>query len=236
MLSLASMSPWDRIERARPLTLLGHGALCCTVSATLLLAGCKEPCEGYLDDTSDASVAIHISNQGTAPVYVTSDAVCGAFLPFEVRPAGESSPLALSVWECSACSAFQDGTAPCTSDCPAQPVVRIEPGGDYETAWDGRQGIQDFMPESCYADESEARATCDRLAMVDDGSYELVAHGHSGCSLLADGSECTCQSSGAGYCEVVGEAVVEGYEQEVTGAFDYPPDRLSPVTVELVLF
>ncbi len=99
-------------------------------------------------------------------------------------------------------------------------MIRIEPGGYYDTSWSGTVFQQAFMPTDCYVDLNTAMDSCEQQLNAPSGSYAFSTSAHTAAD--CGGQPCTCMPSAAGSCEISGGAELAGTTLTTTGKLDYP--------------
>jgi hypothetical protein len=143
---------------------------------------------------------------------------------------GPNGPIRFRAGGCGhTCEALQQHGDWCADACMIPPVIVIEPGGHYDTSWNGTTFEAFEMPESCYFEPEFAPATCDRQLIAPAGDYTATAEAFSALA-CTDVGICPCQAGPSGSCEIPYGATPAGDPIATKTTFLFPSESLVEIT------
>jgi hypothetical protein len=160
-------------------------------------------CDGFDDQTSNQTVSVVFRNQGTQPVFLHTASTFDPGARFTISD-GSGADVGLPFGNCvPTCASFAAGPVNCDAGISFAKVIRIDPGGTYQEAWNGLVTIQRTMPAACYNEASAPQASCAQLQKPATGSYQAHAMAGTSCP------DCICTPDATGSCINFGQALTE---------------------------
>jgi len=248
--NLAGLAAWDEgvaeIERTvceagcRESDLLppclGVAPFCDRGSCSIRIPSNTDTCESFEDETS-SEITIRISNETAEPIFLgpTESGLCssGDLPAFEiVDPSSRPRKTELSLCEWT-CEDEQDGIGGCPPACLTTHVLRIDPGGSFDSVWSGVFFDRVEMPAACHFEpDQSANRECLKATAAPAGLYRVRAQGWSDVE-CDDGADCECpDDAGAGSCLLASGRKVMGTSRLVTVEHTYPTPDLVEIRFE----
>jgi hypothetical protein len=187
-------------------------------------------CGDFADQTPPATFTITIQNGGSQPLYLGGSSGCGQPPLYELTDS-TGATVAIDLGSCGkTCQMLQTQGMACPALCAMPPVVRIDPGGSYATAWSGTVYESANMPKSCYFEQSSASASCERRVLAGDGQYGVKVAAAT--SVTCNAGTCDCQPDASGSCTLSGPGTVGPATAHGQASFQLPSDSSVSVVVQ----
>lgn len=188
--------------------------------------GTGDPCDPFrAPDSVGPAVAVTIENTSDEDVYIWSARDCAMVEPFALAGPGDSGAKRWSLDWCEfTCDAVMDGGCACGGACPQDTLIRIIPGGSWETTWPGAVFVPDVLPDVCA--HEMCGADCLHEVQADDGTYTLEVAGSHTATCMPE--PCECEMEPEGNCHVPGQLAETPLQ--ATATVDYAAE--TTVTLE----
>ncbi|MBZ5709260.1 hypothetical protein [Nannocystis pusilla] len=161
--------------------------------------GAGDVCEDPSDVGIGPVVAVHLRNDGDANIFVEALSGCPGATPYDLRDANDAVVQSKSdVCPASCRNVLENGGCECSNVgvCPVS-VVRIAPGGVYDSAWSGAVHGTAMLPATCLPDGCEA-TSCQIEEQAPAGTYTLASRYSK--SIPCSPDLCSCEASSEGWC------------------------------------
>lgn len=186
-----------------------------------------EPTGDVCEDPSDVgigpAVAVHLRNNGDVDLFVEVLGGCSGAAPYVLRDGGDKVVQSKSDVCPTPCRiVLEGGDCGCSDVGVCQvAVVRIAPGGVYDSAWSGAVHGWVTPPAECLPDGCGG-TVCATETQAPAGSYTLASR-HSR-SIPCDLDQCACEPSSEGWCIAAdtGGIRLGPAEPPVEVSFTYP--------------
>ncbi len=184
-----------------------------------------DPCGEYADeDEVGPAVRVVITNSTMEPIYVTEAASCGQAPLFTLDEDGEARPW--WVGDCSfTCGTIMNGGCGCPGICALDAVLRIDPGGSFDTQWPGHVLEPIELPEACV---DFCGRECSLLRQAGSGQFTFTVGAGTERSCADIPCTAECWDNGDGWCRMVGQ--IGGRRISADAELTYPDQ----VDVEVV--
>jgi hypothetical protein len=187
-------------------------------------------CDSYDDEQAAVAVSIRVSNATDQPIYLGIAKECDETPLFSIRESdGTLRPSWVHCGEPYGCWNLRQAHPGCTSACQSALLVRIDPGGSHDLAWDGRFVENVPMPATCYHDPADYLPLCSKYVSAPPRPYQLSVTvwsdwkcGYSSCQPCSPTPNGTCvfyRSSG----------LVTGTAREASIVVDYAETQLAEI-------
>jgi hypothetical protein len=188
--------------------------------------GTGDPCDPFrAPDTIGPAVAVTIENSTDADVYIWNARDCSILEVFALSGPGDSGPKRWFLDLCEiTCDSVMDGGCACPGACPQDTLIRITPGGHYETTWPGSVFFADVLPDVCVSEM--CMPECMHEVQADTGTYTLEAAGSDTANCMPE--PCECEMQPEGHCFVSGQ--LADTPLQATATVDYASETAVTVT------
>jgi hypothetical protein len=202
-----------------------------TTGGTTGASGGKASCEGYEDTPFRDEVTVRYENAGEQPIYIGRTYFgCGPNESFLQLFDATQNELFWQGDRCMTCENLRLGPPRCPTNCPIPELVKVEPGGSYDSSWNGTYFERVSMPQACNASGVQTN-TCNKLMQAEPAPYTFLGTVWSDFE-CREGANCPCTAVGEGACLLAGDSVATGTRRAVTQVLGYPMQKLVTLRFE----